>query len=78
MDLRALDQGRLRHPLFGNRQFWYQQRVTKGWWTKHLEKAATKAVRTDVVQAVERVLDGIDGRSGTRARVGSYTILRRN
>lgn len=26
-DIRALDRGRLRHPLYGNRRFWYTQQI---------------------------------------------------
>lgn len=33
-DLKRLDgQGRLRHPLYGNRGHWYQQQVEPGFWT---------------------------------------------
>lgn len=58
MDLRSLDQGRLRHPLFGNRGHWYQQKVPKGWWTKSLNRAADRKVRKEMVAALERVLKG--------------------
>lgn len=32
-DIYNLDRGRLRHPLYGNREHWYQQSVTAGWFT---------------------------------------------
>lgn len=31
-----LDRGRLRHPLFGNRDHWYQQSIEAGFWTDTL------------------------------------------
>ena len=36
-DLRRLDQGRLRHPVFGGRK-WVQQQVPSGWWTRPLQQ----------------------------------------
>ncbi len=42
MDLRSLDRGRLRHPLFGNREHWYNESVPRGWWTLSLYKASNK------------------------------------
>lgn len=34
IDVYALNVGKLRHPLFGNRRHWYQQRVKPGWFTQ--------------------------------------------
>ncbi len=46
--IRQLDRGRVRHPLYGNRKFWYTQTVEPGWWSKPVEESkpeATVAVR---------------------------------
>lgn len=31
-DLASLNRGRLRHPLYGNRSYWYDQKVPPNWW----------------------------------------------
>jgi hypothetical protein len=54
IDLRSLDAGRLRHPLFGNRKHWYQQSVKPNWWTEPMEKGIPRAYAA-VVLAVTRV-----------------------
>lgn len=53
-DLSSLNRGRLRHPLFGNRRFWYDQPVRKDWWTDPLIQGAPE-VREEIV----RVLDDV-------------------
>lgn len=55
-DARALDDGRLRHPLYGNRRYWYQQAVTPGWFTRPMERSAQvfRQGLLDAVDAVER------------------------
>lgn len=55
IDLASLDQGRLRHPLFGNRQHWYQQEVPAGWWTHPME-AGVPEVRAAIEGAVTRMV----------------------
>jgi hypothetical protein len=52
--LRRIDDGFLAHPLFGDRQHWFLQRVTPGWFTGPAEDAAP-AVRAEI----ERALDGV-------------------
>lgn len=32
-DLSSLNRGRLRHPLYGNRKHWFDQKVRPDWWT---------------------------------------------
>ena len=59
MDLDALDRGRFRKPLFGDKRHWYPQRTKPGWWSKSLEKAATTRVRREIVSALERTLNDI-------------------
>ncbi|ODA69511.1 hypothetical protein [Streptomyces sp. AVP053U2] len=43
--------GRLRHPVFGNRRRWANQRSQAGWWTRRVQ-AGTPRMRAEV----ERVL----------------------
>ncbi|SRR6266508_3324220 len=53
-DVRALDRGILRHPLFGNRRKWYTTHIKPGFFTDPLEKGAHK-VRVELVQAINVV-----------------------
>lgn len=53
-DIAAMDRGRLRHPLFGNRGHWYQQAITPGWWT-----TVVKSQRARAQTEMERALDNI-------------------
>lgn len=59
-ELVKLDQGKLRHPLFGNRGYWYAQRVTPGWFSKPTE-ASGPAVREQLLIAMKNVADKIEG-----------------
>lgn len=59
MDLDSLDRGRLRHPLWGDRKWWYDQSVPRGWWTDSLTRAADTRVRREIVDAVDTVLTRI-------------------
>ena len=53
-DLNAINRGRLRHPLYGNRRVWVEQSVEAGTYDKAFEKHAEQAL-----PEVERVLDDI-------------------
>lgn len=53
-DLASLNRGRLRHPLFGNRKHWYDQRVRPDWWTDPLLESAPQA-RKEIVKAIDGV-----------------------
>ena len=53
-DLRAIDRGRLRHPVFGNRNAWVTQEVKPGWWSQTLQEQAPE-VRHEVVSALDEV-----------------------
>jgi hypothetical protein len=55
VDLDKLDRGRLRHPLFGDRNLWYDQTVPARWFTRPMEKNAD-----NVEQELKRVVDEID------------------
>ena len=53
-DLGAINRGRLRHPLYGNRRVWVGQSVEAGTYDKAFDKHAEQAL-----PAIERVLDDI-------------------
>lgn len=56
-DVAAIDRGRVRHPVFGNRTVWVMQSVTSGWFTKPME-AGAQPVRRELLS----VLDGVKRR----------------
>lgn len=59
IDLHSLDQGRLRHPLFGDRKWWYSQAVRPGWFTRPLEAKASDFER-ELDRAVDKVAEEIN------------------
>ena len=54
INLKRLDGGIVRHPVFGNREVWKDQAVTPRWWSKPME-AGQAAVAAEVVASVNRV-----------------------
>ena len=55
---RDTNRGKIRHPVFGNRDVWKDQRVPKGWFDDTM-KAAAPPIRRDVEKAIQKVLDDI-------------------
>lgn len=53
-DINAINAGRLRHPVYGNRRLWVQQAVTAGTYDKAFEKHAEAAL-----PEIARVVDDI-------------------
>lgn len=53
-DIKALDRGRLRHPVYGNRNAWVTQKVTPGWFTDAMLDNADE-VRREILAALDRV-----------------------
>lgn len=53
-DVRAIDRGRVRHPVFGNRGVWVNQQIKPGWFTKTLEDGAP-VVRRELVDVLDNV-----------------------
>lgn len=53
-ELRDIDAGRLRHPVWGNRKVWKGQRVVPGFFSHTLEKKAPK-IRRDIDQVMRDV-----------------------
>jgi hypothetical protein len=58
-NLTKLNQGVLRHPLYGNRRHWYNQPVRPGFWDTELQQGAPK-VRTELVEAIQTVARKIE------------------
>ena len=56
--IRALDKGILRHPLFGDREWWYSQPIRPGFWTRPM-RAGAPAVRREMVKVMTDVADKI-------------------
>lgn len=61
IDLRSLDRGRLRHPLFGNRRHWYEQTVESRWFTRPMQDNAD-TVERELRQAVREIDQDLTGR----------------
>ena len=59
-DIAAMDRGRVRHPLYGNKEFWFTQPVRPGWWSTPAGETAP-AARTQVVSVLERIKKQIEG-----------------
>lgn len=57
-DIAAIDRGRLRHPVFGNRKVWVTQRVTPGWFTDPMEKGERHAQK-ELLDVLDDVKDKI-------------------
>lgn len=53
-DLAALNRGRLRHPLYGNRRHWYLQQIRAGWFGEAMTGLAP-GVRRDLVDVMDDV-----------------------
>lgn len=58
-DVKALDAGRLRKPLFHNRRHWYSQTITPGFWTSPTGSSgpATQAQLLVAMDAVKRKIE---------------------
>lgn len=57
---RATNRGVIRHPVFGNREQWAEQKVTDGWFDDTLKQHG-KDVIPALEQAMERIVDKIVG-----------------
>lgn len=52
--LKRIDEGFVRHPVFGNREVWVTQRVTPGYFTEPM-LAGEKTARRDVIAHLDQV-----------------------
>lgn len=59
-NIRATDAGNVRHPTFGNRNAWRDQKVTPGWFTEPIEQEAP-AVQAAVMKALDDMARKIHG-----------------
>jgi hypothetical protein len=57
LDLRSLNRGRLRHPLYGKRGHWFDQPVPPGWFDDAMQVAADEHVRDEILAAITAVRD---------------------
>jgi hypothetical protein len=55
-EIKALDRGRLRHPLYGNKEHWYTQTVQAGWFSTPIEEMSQE-IRVEVSEALARVAE---------------------
>lgn len=55
---RGANQGRIRHPVFGNRRVWVSQSVPPGWFDDPIRDSAP-AVRRDLERAIETVAEQV-------------------
>lgn len=53
-----LDRGRLRHPLFGNRGFWFSQTIEPGFWSQTLTNRQDE-VRAKLEEAMQAIVDDL-------------------
>jgi len=58
MDLPRIDKGRVRHPVFGNREHWETQSVPPGFFTRTV-MARAAGFRSAAERAVQRLADKI-------------------
>lgn len=57
-DLASLNRGRLRHPLYGNRRYWFDQEVSPNWWDDPLLEGADQ-VREEIVGVLDEVVQKV-------------------
>src|SRR6266487_1865942 len=53
-DLQGMDEGEIRHPVYGNRKRWVSEKIRPGWFSDAEEAAAPK-VRDELVAAIDLV-----------------------
>jgi len=58
MDLPRIDKGRVRHPVFGNREHWETQHVPPGYFTRTV-LARAAGFRSAAERAVQKIADRI-------------------
>lgn len=57
-DLRRIDEGKVRHPVFGHRKVWVTEAVEPGWFSHPTEKAAP-AARDEILAVFEDIREQI-------------------
>lgn len=61
VDVRSMNQGRTRHPLWGNRRHWYPQTVTPGYFDRAVEGDGLDAFRREVNEAIGEAVREVFG-----------------
>lgn len=53
-----MDRGTVRHPVFGNRKVWVNQRITPGWWSRPVKQHEDDMVRAadDAIEKLTRLI----------------------
>lgn len=59
-DIAALEEGRLRHPVYGNQNVWVVQRIRPGFWSEPTERVMGE-VQDGMIAALDRVAAKIAG-----------------
>ena len=57
-DLKSLDEGTVRHPVYGDRKAWVEQSITPGYFTDTVEAEAPK-IRDEVTGAISKYIETI-------------------
>lgn len=58
-DIRSMDRGRLRHPVWGNRERWVNQAIKPGWYTDPL-KEGRPVVQPKIIEAMRHTAAQIE------------------
>jgi hypothetical protein len=61
-DLNAMNRGRLRHPVYGNRRNWVNQQIRPAWWDDS-GLVAAPAVRVELVKAIDEVAAKLEAKA---------------
>jgi len=57
----AMNRGRLRHPVYGNRSVWVTQKIKPGWFSDPI-KAEARSLQRAALKAVEKVGRQVEGK----------------
>lgn len=61
LDARLNSQGRDRHPVYGNRDAWVEQKVKPGWFDVPMRRGS-RHVREELVRAIDEVAKQLEGK----------------
>jgi len=59
-NIKQMDAGTVRHPVYGNRAKWVSQSVPPSWWTKPITQETPRIVR-DMQREMQRIVNRIGG-----------------
>lgn len=57
--IRTVDRGTLRHPVYGNRDAWVNQRIKPGFWSEVLSKSEVPL--KEIREAIQKTIDKLGG-----------------